>query len=887
MEMDTVDDIRNLAGGILSTLNQRPRPRSPSVRSTDSAGLGLCDDCLTPTKEGGTVVGITRPDDGDADESGHQTIRRHSEPDLMGSQHHTARLSSRDILEGSQHGQGSQHGSAAGSNGTRSVDVQSILDDIANPRSEIDAANALLAIAPSFEDIKDQLSYYDSNDEDSLLDDEKSLTSRRSNRSLSSKRSNTSRRSLTSVGSRRSIGSRGYGARRVRLGSTKIPPSRKRSIAHGLPLPKPPSSIPKSERPPMTIQIGSGKSDKGKEIEVPGIDDDDALDPENEQIFPAAAKETENEEGTCTPEVSEMDDQPDNPEPTHGDIPERTLLEDNVPPKIPVDTRESEENSAVDEPHLVDENGSGDGSADEVESYIVGLNDTECDDEEITRLTEKPVRVEQSPNPSPLALHVVAKEELAADDATIPLATSIPEACQGVTVVAPIGAMSPSQNIDRVKVVDQAPQPAQPIRRIQSGGAIQPPRIIVQPVVQRPVARSQRHPAAFNASQGTSMQGVAQGRGTRHPDNQPRQFAPNPQQDPRPLQMRPGRLSPKVGSFAPPGQSGHSPRLEHQIMNESVIQELKQSGGGPPERPRQRGKPSSSQRQMNNHVMQPTPLHAQQSNHSHPQGEETSTRSSRSRDSVRSPDALVDHPDSYLGPHTGNHTGISNVPGDMRGRDLRQLMRPVNHDGNAQQWHRQVAPHEVQRHNPLSAKPNMSREQYNQQMARNPDAMRMKSVAQIQEEQLRRVDHRRGMRPLLAELTQRPNQEGEVERHHHPGRHPSNMIGRNLPPPNARYKNGIPMWVTCNPFESGRSVSPYSAKDDKEMDLNEMTAKLLNYDHRDPGLNGNDLNTGSFHRGPPNRMRPDRLSMSGHDGEMMRYGHSRGVRQLNSRQFGR
>jgi hypothetical protein len=89
-------------------------------------------------------------------------------------------------------------------------------------------------------------------------------------------------------------------------------------------------------------------------------------------------------------------------------------------------------------------------------------------------------------------------------------------------------------------------------------------------------------------------------------------------------------------------------------------------------------------------------------------------------------------------------------------------------------------------------------------------------VAQQQDEMLRRVDHKRGMRPLMAELQQTDLSGGRGERpQQQPARRSDNLPGRNVPPKNARYKNGIPMLISFDLRQSGRSVSPYGEKDDK------------------------------------------------------------------------
>ena len=47
----------------------------------------------------------------------------------------------------------------------------------------------------------------------------------------------------------------------------------------------------------------------------------------------------------------------------------------------------------------------------------------------------------------------------------------------------------------------------------------------------------------------------------------------------------------------------------------------------------------------------------------------------------------------------------------------------------------------------------------------------------------------------------------------------------------AKHKDGTPMIITFDMAKSGRSVSPYEEKDDREIDLNELTAKLPDFGH--------------------------------------------------------
>ena len=177
---------------------------------------------------------------------------------------------------------GSQEGAS------KFVCVRSILDDIAKPASEIEAAQALLSITTSMEDLKDHLSYDDNlaSDDDLSVEGAHSILSRRSN---GSKRSQGSRRSDGSK-SKRSFGSRhSFGLRqqmaRSNLAALLAVKLRKRGD-HGLP--RAPSSIPFSERPPLTIHCGkSGKSDtNSKEIDIEELDDNDILDPDQEHPYP-------------------------------------------------------------------------------------------------------------------------------------------------------------------------------------------------------------------------------------------------------------------------------------------------------------------------------------------------------------------------------------------------------------------------------------------------------------------------------------------------------------------------------------------------------------------------------------------------------------------------
>jgi hypothetical protein len=70
------------------------------------------------------------------------------------------------------------------------------------------------------------------------------------------------------------------------------------------------------------------------------------------------------------------------------------------------------------------------------------------------------------------------------------------------------------------------------------------------------------------------------------------------------------------------------------------------------------------------------------------------------------------------------------------------------------------------------------------------------------------------------------------------------LPGRDAPS-QERYRNGIPVMILFDPRTSGRSVSPYTSKDDEMIE--EMNAKLTGCD-LDPTCFGQDvLRSNSFH----------------------------------------
>mmetsp|Transcript_32047 Transcript_32047/g.52949 ORF Transcript_32047/g.52949 Transcript_32047/m.52949 type:complete len:1041 (-) Transcript_32047:188-3310(-) len=469
---------------------------------------------------------------------------------------------------------------------------------------------------------------------------------------------------------------------------------------------------------------------------------------------------------------------------------------------------------------------------------------------------------------------------------------------------------------------------------------------ILKPMPQRPTAR----PAGQlqHSPRQTEMSGGPPAQQNQHVNmralrssqqQQPNWPPPSQNRDPRSSSVRSNgqtmtqqNPSHNMGTFAPPNngrqeqpQSLDISRQQHQMRTQPVIRELEakrqrgrtaneimQQGGSPPnnslelsrqqhqmrtqpvirelEAKRQRSRPANDTmqqggfQQRRGNMPQPS---QRQTNHNQPQNsqgypEENSMRSSRSRDSLRSRDSI----NTANAP--GHQQGMPNAEFKTSSRDSRP-MRPMNNGQKPMQHSQQSGP----RQNSQSGRPNMSRhDNYLQQMSRGSDPnndanMRAhRGTAQRQDEMLRRVDHKRGMRPLMAEI-QQAKPIGHLQQQSL--RHTASLPGGNVPAKNARHKNGIPMMLSYDPNQSGRCVSPYCEKDDQEMDLNEMTARLMNYEPRDPGGRMHDqLNGGSLHKtSRQTRAGPDRLSQSGHSGGDSRYFHQQAPQQLNSRQFGR
>ena len=209
-------------------------------------------------------------------------------------------------------------------------------------------------------------------------------------------------------------------------------------------------------------------------------------------------------------------------------------------------------------------------------------------------------------------------------------------------------------------------------------------------------------------------------------------------------------------------------------------------------------------------------------------------------------------------------------------RDPRQ-MKPVQNDRGPPGLNK-----DRQDTGPVSGKPSASRQhQHLQQIPRNAgtknetsDMKFYSGVAQREDEMLLRVDHKRTHPlPFLAKAEQHSpwklGVEEVADEKSPPERPVRDLPGRNPLPKNARHESGVPMFMSHDTMENGRCVSPYSEKDDKEMDLHEIATRLMDYDEeqRDTERIYDPLRSGRFHpvASTPD-IRQDRLSLSGHAG---------------------
>lgn len=241
-----MNDIGSLAGGMLEILYQkecRARSRSISIdkafddnsfeRSQSRSASFDESELFTPDKSfgsafGGTVIGVTRDTAWlyQSKVNNRPPLpgvrppmqRSRSNPDLLDSNAQTPRLMSRPSSRVTL-----DEMSDAGSL------VQAIMDDIGKVKSDVEAAVALLAVASSYDEIKDVLSIHDTNP---FEDD--SINSNLTNEG----RSVSSRLSFQSASKRSTL-----------KGSKSNAVPKKKGPGEGPGLPKP------SARPPAFLQI--------------------------------------------------------------------------------------------------------------------------------------------------------------------------------------------------------------------------------------------------------------------------------------------------------------------------------------------------------------------------------------------------------------------------------------------------------------------------------------------------------------------------------------------------------------------------------------------------------------------------------------------------------
>jgi hypothetical protein len=266
-----MNDIGSLAGGMLEILYQkecRARSRSISVdktfddnsfdRSQSRSASFDESELFTPDKSfgsafGGTVIGVSRDTAWLYQSKANNRPplpgarppmqRSRSNPDLLDSNAQTPRFLSRSSSRVTL-----DEMSDAGSL------VQAIMDDIGKVKSDVEAAEALLAVVSSYDEIRDVLSIHDTNP---FEDD--SINSNFTNEG----RSVSSRLSFQSASKRSSL-----------KGSASYAMPKKNGPGEGPGLPKP------SARPPAFLQIPKPpkRGIENKDV-VEDVDDDDELDP--------------------------------------------------------------------------------------------------------------------------------------------------------------------------------------------------------------------------------------------------------------------------------------------------------------------------------------------------------------------------------------------------------------------------------------------------------------------------------------------------------------------------------------------------------------------------------------------------------------------------------
>lgn len=825
------------------------------------------------------------------------------------------------------------------------VCVRSILDDISKPASEIEAAQALLAITTSMEELKDHLSYDDNlvSDDDLSVEGAHSILSRRSNgskRSQGSKRSDGSKRSF---GSRHSFGSRQQMAR-SNLAALLAVKLRKRGD-HGLPRAPSLQSIPLSERPPLTIHFGkSVKSDSNEnEIDIEEVDDNDILDPDQEhpcnEQENADATSLYGDNGKLSPSsqvvTTEFQDNRSPCKISQGPDDDIDNIESTGSNSMSRECKHESEISIRIDNGLVERQPFSDESlnklvhhaalnTEEGEDYTVKLSGNE--ETVATKLsggTGAEVRLASKRNEklnyalkfysniaiekfgdtadalsartvsdSPrkqemrrrLSTHKVQEGNSRTEFLVCPQEKSQTNRLKEILMPLATGDCQPvvneqisSQTI--VTITSPRPIPAdhQPDARQIRSGTLAVATNQSQDKIERGINDSSNQSQDRRQVNGTreSLQSDA---GTFHLLSLDLQNQIKFQQASRELRRCTQRAeieqkheirnagqreetiqakqidddvrSSKRADMVPPGQRGdlfrsvqrrdaHKGATRVNMVHDEYRSEL--AGARQPSQHRTSRSPRHS-------IMHQPPLHVQssvdlstrslrtsrsrESINSNQNPEDLSTRSlltSRSKDSVNSNPRPVREPRSMRSIQTSQMSPAA--------QNISPKMSALNRHGHLHMSRSVVVGGEASRQH--------------------------QRITYPQDDLFLRIDHNQTyMRPLTAELEQNLSGRQMVGRVHGP---PTEHLRRNLPETDTSQKtihhpSGIPFYISFDPKKPGRSISPYSEKDDKELDLNELASKL----NCDPVRDFEPLTNSLFHQvSRPSSFNKDRLNQSG------------------------